>query len=103
MIICSHLGLGPPDGAWLDGAGLIEPGEDLGHAAVGDQQLPRDVARAHLRLGIVCTEIAGNIHVPTDPHERQLHDPPPHVVGERPPVDEDSAQLVDPRLAWSKM
>ena len=34
MIICSHLGLGPPDGARLDGAGLIEPGEDLGHAAV---------------------------------------------------------------------
>ena len=59
MIICSHLRLGPPDGAGLDGAGLVEPGEDLGHAAVGDQQLPRDVARAHLRLGIVCTEIAG--------------------------------------------
>ena len=43
------------------------------------------------------------MYVSTDPHERQLHYPPPHVVGERPPVDEDSAQLVDPRLAWSRI
>ena len=81
MIICSHLGLGPPDGAGLDGAGLVEPGEDLGHAAVGDEELPRDVARAHLRLGVRycvhgdCWSISINPSLPNDMSEFRESEP----------------------------
>lgn len=31
------------NGTWEDGARFGEPGQDLGHAAVGDKQLARDV------------------------------------------------------------
>lgn len=63
-----------------DGARLVEAGENLGHAAVRDEQLAGDVARAHAEQG-------------------QLDDAPSHVVGQRAPVDEDAAQLVHSRLA----
>ena len=36
----SHLMLGAANGAGLDGSGLVEAGQDLGHASVGHQQLP---------------------------------------------------------------
>ncbi len=70
-----YLRLGASDGARLDGPGLVEPGEDLGDAAVTDEQLARDVAGPHA-------------------HHGQLDDAAPHVVGQRPPVHEHAAQLV---------
>ena len=63
------------DRAGLDGASLVEPGQDLGDAAVRDEELPGDVARP-------------------DPHESQLHDTSPNIVRERSTIDEDSPQLV---------
>lgn len=63
-----------------DGAGLVEPREYLGDAAVRDEQLARNVARPHAEQG-------------------QLNDPPAHVVGQRPAVHEHAAQLVHSRLA----
>ena len=53
----------------------ILPGEDLGDASVADPELPGDVAGAHAVV-------------------RQLDDPLADDVGQRPPVDEDAAQLV---------
>jgi hypothetical protein len=68
--------LGAADGAGEDGAGLVVPGQDLGHATVGDAQLPGDVAGADAHLG-------------------QLDDPEADGVGQGAAVDEDAAELVD--------
>lgn len=68
-------GLAAADGPGQDGAGVVVAGQDLGHAAVGDAQLAADVAGPHAEL-------------------RQLHDPQPHRVGQRPPVNEHPAELV---------
>ena len=54
---------------------IFLPGEDLGDASVADPELPGDVAGAHAVV-------------------RQLDDPLADDVGQRPPVDEDAAQLV---------
>lgn len=72
---CGDPGLAAADGSGQDGAGVVVPGQDLGHAAVGDPQLPADVAGPHAEL-------------------RQLHDPQPHRVGKRPAVNEHPAELV---------
>ena len=45
-------------------------------------------------------ELAGDVAGP-DSHQSQLHDPSPHVVRQRPPVDKDPAQLVDPAVTCS--
>ena len=66
---------GASDGAGQDGSGLVVAREDLGDAAVGDAQLAGDVARPHAEL-------------------RQLHDAQPNRSRQRPPVDEDTAELV---------
>ncbi len=68
-------GFAAANGSGQDGAGLAVAGQDLGHAAVGDAQLAADVAGPH-------------------PELRQLHDPQPHRVGKRPPVNEHPAELV---------
>lgn len=75
-----YLRLGPADDAGPDGAGLLVPVEDLGDAAVGHAELPRDHAGAHAR-------------------RRHLHDLEADVVGQRPPVDEHAAQLVHAALS----
>ena len=62
-----------------DASGLLVAVEDLGDASVRYPQLPRDDARAH----------SGR---------RQFHNLQPDVIGQRPPVDEDSAQLIDTPL-----
>jgi hypothetical protein len=74
-----YLCLGTAYGAGADRAGLVEAGQDLGDAAVGDEQLPGDVTRAH-------------------PHQRQLHDATPYAVRQRASVHEHPTQLVDPGL-----
>lgn len=68
-------GLAAADGAGQDGAGVVVTGQDFRHAAVRDAQLAADVAGPH-------------------PELRQLHDPQPHRVRERPAVDEEPAELV---------
>lgn len=77
----AHLGgrdarLAAADGAGLDGAGLVVAGQDLADAAVTHPQLSADVARP-------------------DAHLRQLHYAHAHRVGQRPPVHEHPAQLID--------
>lgn len=59
---------------------LNSPAQDLGHAAVGDAQLARDVAGP-------------------DSLPRQLHDLVAHQIGQRAPVHEVAAQLIDARAA----
>lgn len=49
---------------------------------MADAQLPRNVARP-------------------DAVVRQLNDALPHHVGQRAPVDEDAAQLIDAAVTWS--
>jgi hypothetical protein len=78
--IDAYLGLAAADAARPDAAGLVEPGEYLGDAAVADQQLPGDVARS-------------------DPHEGELHDAAAHAVRQGSAVDEHAAELVHPSLA----
>jgi len=56
------------------------PVKNLGDTAVADPQLPAD-------------------DTGPDPGCRHLDDLEPDVVGQRPPVDEHAAQLVDPPLA----
>lgn len=63
----------------LDGAGLVEARQDLGDAAVGDEQLAGDVARPHAQ-------------------QRQLDDALADVQRQRAPVHEQAAQLVDSGL-----
>ena len=76
----THPGLAAPDGPGADGAGLLIPTEDLGHAAVRDAQLSRDDAGSDAVVGHLDYLVSD-------------------VVGQRPPVDEHSAELVDPALA----
>ena len=74
-----HLGFSSSDGSWFDGSSLIEPGQYLGDAAMGDQELSGDVAGS-------------------DTHESKLHDPPPNIVRQRSSIDEDSSKLIDSSL-----
>ena len=76
----THPGLAAPDGPGADGAGLLVPAQDLGDAAVRDSELSRDDAGP-------------------DPVVGHLHDLVSDVVGQRAPVDEHSAELVDATLA----
>ena len=73
------LGPGSAHDSGADASGLLVAVEDLGDASVRYPQLPRDDARAH----------SGR---------RQFHNLQPDVIGQRPPVDEDSAQLIDTPL-----
>ena len=50
---------------------------------MGDEELPRDVAGPHS-------------------HHGELDDPAADIVGQRPPVHEDAAQLVHARLTWNR-
>ena len=68
-------GLGAADGAGKDGAGLVVAGEDLGHAAVADAELPRYIAGPDAELG-------------------ELYDPHAHGVRKRSAVHEHPSQLV---------
>ena len=43
-------------------------------------------------------ELPGDVTGP-DPHEGQLHYPPPDILGQGPPIDKHPAQLVNTRLA----
>lgn len=70
-----HPGLAAPDGPGQDASGLVVPGQDLGHATVGDAQLTADVARSDADPG-------------------QFDDAHADRVGQRPTVDEHAAQLV---------
>lgn len=70
-----HPGLAASDGPGQDASGLVVPGQDLGHATVGDAQLTADVARS-------------------DAHPGQFDDAHANGVGQRPTVDEHAAQLV---------
>jgi len=73
--------LAAPDGPREDGARLVVARQDLADAAVGDAQLPADVAGSNPELG-------------------QLHYPEPDRVGERPAVHEHTAQLVHLTEGW---
>ena len=74
-----HLRLAASDGAGPDGARLLVAAQDLGHAAVGDAELPRDDAGPDAVVG-------------------HLHDFMTNVVGQRSAVYENSPQLVDSAL-----
>lgn len=76
----SHLWLAASDGSWPDGARLLVPAEDFGHAAVGHSQLTGDDTRPNTVMG-------------------HLHDLMADMVGERSAVYEDSPELVDPTLS----
>jgi hypothetical protein len=80
---CYYLGLGAANGPGADRARLVESGEDLGDAAVGDEQLPGDVAGTH-------------------PHQRQLHDATPHAVRQGASVHKNPAQLVHTGLTCGR-
>ena len=76
----THLGRGDArlaaaDSARKEGAGLVEPGEDLRDAAVRDPQLAADVAGPDAHLG-------------------HLDDPAAGVVGQGAAIDEVAAELV---------
>ena len=60
------------------------PVEDLRDAAMADPQLPADHTRSH-------------------PGRRHLDNLQPHVVWQRPPVDEHAAHLVDPALPLERV
>ena len=77
-----HPGFTAPDDARPDTAGLLVSVEDLGDAAVGHPQLPRDNARTY----------SGGGH---------LHNLEADVVRQRSSIDEYSTQLVHPYLALS--
>ncbi len=76
--------LAAADGPGFDGAGLVVAGQDLGHAAVRDEQLSGDVAWAYA-------------------HRGHLDDSAPDVLGQRPPVHEHPTQLVDARLTCGQI
>ena len=80
-ILNPYLWLRSADGSRLDRSRLVEPGENLWDASVGDKELSGDVTGPHT-------------------HHGQLHNPPSHVVRKRSAVDEHPAQLVDTCLTW---
>ena len=67
-------------GAWLDWAGLIEPGEYFADAAMRDEQLPADITRTYA-------------------HQGQLYDTPAYVVRQRTTVDKHATKLIHARLS----
>lgn len=80
VVASPHPGLAASYRSGPDGAGLLVAAEDLGDAAVGDPQLPGDDAGP-------------------DPVVGHLHYLVSDVVGQRPAVDKDTSELVDPSLA----
>ena len=76
----SHLWLATSDGSRPDGACLLVPTEDFGHAAVGHSQLARDDTRSDSVMG-------------------HLHDFMADMVGKRSAVYKDATELVDPTLS----
>lgn len=74
-----HLGFAASDGPGSDGARLLVPAQDLGHAAVRDPELPADDARPDAVVG-------------------HLHDLVSDVVGQRSAVYENSSELVHAAL-----
>lgn len=78
--LASHPGLTASYRSGPDGPGLLVAAEYLGDAAVGDPQLSGDDAGS-------------------DPVVGHLHYLVSYVVGQRPAVNEDPSELVDPSLA----
>lgn len=76
----SHLWLAASDGSRPDGACLLVPAQDFGHAAVGHAQLAGDDARTDTVMG-------------------HLNDFMSNMVGERSAVYEDPTELVNPTLS----
>lgn len=76
----AYPGLAAADGTGTNRAGLLVSAQDLGHAAVRDSQLSRDYAGSDAVVG-------------------HLHYLVSDVIGQGPPVDEHTAELVDPTLA----
>lgn len=76
----TYPGLAASDGTRTNRAGLLVSAEDLGHAAVRDSQLSRDYTGSDAVVG-------------------HLHYLVSDVIGQGPPVDEHTAELVDPTLA----
>ena len=70
-----HLRLAAADRAGPHRARLVVPAEDFAHAAVGDEELARDLRRSYADV-------------------RQLDDPLPHIVRQRAAIHEDSSQLI---------
>jgi hypothetical protein len=79
-----ELGLAAAQDAGPYAARLLVAVQDLADAAVADAQLAADDAGA-------------------DAGGRHLDDLEPDVVGQRPPVDKNAAQLVDPTLACASV
>lgn len=76
----SYLGFAATDGSGSDGARLLVPAQDFGHAAVRDPQLSGDDARPDAVVG-------------------HLYDLVSDVVGQRSAINEDSPELVHSALA----
>lgn len=74
-----YLGFAATDGPGSNGARLLVPAQDFGHAAVGDPELSRDDARPDAVVG-------------------HLHDFVSDVVGQRSSIDENSSELVHSAL-----
>ena len=47
-------------------------------------------------------ELPGDV-AGSDPHESQLHYTPPHIVRERPTIDEDSSKLINSGLTFKSL
>lgn len=76
---CTNLSFGASNRSGSDGSSLVEPRQNLGHAPVRYQQLPRDVTRPHSEEG-------------------QLNYPPADAVRKGTPVHEHPAKLIHPSL-----
>lgn len=79
LISAPYLGLAATDGPGSDGARLLVPAQDFGHAAVGDPELPGDDTRPDAVVG-------------------HLHDFMSDVVRQRSAIDENSSELVHTAL-----
>lgn len=74
-----YLGFAATDGPGSDGACLLVPAQDFGHAAVGDPELSGDDTRPDAVVG-------------------HLHDFMSDVVGQRSAINENSSELVHTAL-----
>lgn len=79
-VSCTHLGFAATDGPGSDGARLLVPAQDFGHAAVGDPELSGDDTRPDAVVG-------------------HLHDFMSDVVGQRSAIYKNSSELVHSALA----
>ena len=98
---CHLLRFSSSNGSRLDWPSLVKPSQDFWHTSMGDKQLPA-TCQSEVFSGFYPSSLPWDVTWP-DPHESQLHYPPPHIVWQGSPIHKNSSQLVNPSLTCNML